>query len=74
LPGVDTEVLLVFFLFLDDAFDPSDLLFAPFAPLEEENPPPPCVDVGVGACEGVVWAEEGAGESYHSSKPISNSN
>lgn len=34
-------------------------------PLFSVDEGPPCDDVGVGACEGVVWADEGAGESYN---------
>ena len=55
-----------FFLFLDEPFEL-------FIPLEREAESgsipfidmfPPGVDVGVAACDGVVCADEGPGESY----------
>lgn len=56
----------LFFLFLDDPpFEPSDLVLVPLLlPLFSVDEGPPCDDVGVGACEGVVCADDGAGESY----------
>lgn len=62
----DPDPTPLFFLFFDDPpFEPSDLVLVPFPlPLFSVNEGPPCEDVGVGACEGVVCADDGAGESY----------
>ena len=66
-PFVFFDPPLDFFLF----FAYADEFFAALA--ETDASPPlllfdgalgPGVDVGVAACEGVVWAEEGPGESY----------
>lgn len=56
----------LFFLFFDDPpFEPSDFVPVPLPlPLLKADERPPCDDVGVGACEGVVCADDGAGESY----------
>jgi hypothetical protein len=58
-----------FFLFFDDDDEDED----PFTLAAAEDVPSPFgfpfdplyVDVGVGACEGVVCTDDGAGESYN---------